>query len=256
MQARWEDCRLMLEGTLKRREKLSDVEVRARGRVNLAEVVERLGNHAEAITHCLNALKELGDRESVAALRCKGLAARIIGNAYRDLKNWGKSSNLQQSGEYFYAAYKASGEKEFSLFVDFMRSINYRGVTYEAKKDWENALKCYEEALAICIQHQVKIGEGRIYGNIGYVHFKQNRIEEASDFFHKSLEIATDEKVGDEHSEARMLMQLAKIDLLQENYESAKERATKSLKWLREAQDVPMAKEVEGVLSEIAEKEL
>ena len=85
-------------------------------------------------------------------------------------------------------------------------ALRWRGTAYSGLRRFNDAIACYQDALAICQETGDRDGEGRILNNLGSAHQEMGRFEDASAWYQDALAICRE--TGDRLGEGRTLSNL------------------------------------------------
>jgi tetratricopeptide (TPR) repeat protein len=99
---------------------------------------------------------------------------------------------------------------------------NLGNLTLLLSKDFEKSLELHQKALDISKKARDIPGRSRALTNIGYVKFRQQKLEEALDTLNEALELAT--KAGYENTQATALSNMGIILFNMKRYEEALEK--------------------------------
>jgi tetratricopeptide (TPR) repeat protein len=101
------------------------------------------------------------------------------------------------------------------------------GLLADHQQRWDEAARCYEEALAIRREVNDRRGEGVTLTNLGGVAERQGRLEEAVHHYRAALSIARE--VGDRVGEGHTLNKLCAVEDARRNGEEAERYCREAL---------------------------
>jgi len=180
---------------------------------SLGAFFRNISHYEDAITNHTRALeisRELGSLEmEVYSLNMLGVVYRRM-DAIRSALDYHKEAlDLAEFSN------QTSLELEYNIAV----SLNSMGNIYLALKQYDLALKQFNQSLAIELRLNNKLGLAINNHNIGFAKEKKGLIEEALAFYQKSLKF--NNEIGSDIGKVICYNSIGKIFILQENYDDA-----------------------------------
>ena len=158
---------------------------------------------------------------------------KILGNIYSDLgtyyKRVGESDKAVEFSEKSLSIRKKLGDKN-----DLAEAIMNLGRIFHDLQNFEEALKKYNESLALVEETKNTSASSFIYSNRGQLYYDTKRWDLAEMDFRKSLELRI--KLGDNKGKANILRKLGEMFLEKGDYALAKENFQASEKEYRAIQ--------------------
>lgn len=171
--------------------------------LNLEWVTTRLD---DMIEHA-NALEKLAEKSD--DIRAKGFAVWSRGKAYSSKQNFAEALKEFNSAE---EIFKKLNDRIWQSDI-----LNSKGVMYKGSKEYDAAIKKYEEALVLSEPGSKQMG--LILHNIGDSYFLKGDLTNAEKFIYESLKI--NQKIGNAVLYASDLAELAEIKYNKKDFENA-----------------------------------
>ncbi|ONK61173.1 uncharacterized protein A4U43_C08F26980 [Asparagus officinalis] len=123
--------------------------------------------------------------------------------------------NMDEAEKVLLQGLKICNDEEVSEYDDARTRLhNSLGRVYMERREWNKARHHIERDISICKQIGHSLGESKGFVNLGEVHFRVQKYDDANRCYQKALDIA--EKLEDEK---------ALVDLINNNFETTKEAA-------------------------------